>query len=198
MAKTRRSGQDEAKKARTGQLFPKKPGQDGGQPSCRKQGLEPKTYGLKSYDRTTEPNSQLRKLPDIDQLADFCDLTPRNSLESNRFLFSLKAGSPTANKSPRTAWQDPPKDRESKPLRAGWTPKEQERRRQQTSSPESGQRTGRGQAKSARQGQRLSVAAVFAIAYEKVAPPRGTVQGKYIHLFGCESGSFFPLGGSKA
>jgi len=187
MAKTRRSGQDGAKKSQDRTAFSKKARtgpEDGGQPSCRKQGFEPKTYGLNSHDLTTEPNSQLRKLPDINRFADFWYLTPRKSLESNRFLFSLKAGSPTAKKSPRTAWQDPPKDRESRPLRAGWTPKEQERRRQQTSCPESGQRTGRGQLKSARQGQRLSVAAVFAIAASR---NRDTSVLRVTQMFTCRN-----------
>ena len=73
-AMARRDGQDRTgqKKARTGQLFPKKQGQDGRQPSCRKQGFEPKTYGLKWHDSTTEPGSHLRKLPVIDRKVDFC------------------------------------------------------------------------------------------------------------------------------
>ena len=44
------------------------------------------------------------------------------------------------------------------------------RGKQAGSCPESGHRTGQGQAKSARQGQRLSVAAVFAIADELAGP----------------------------
>jgi len=46
MAKTRRSGQDGAKKSQT--------------------------YGLKWHDSTTEPGSHLRKLPVIDRKVDFC------------------------------------------------------------------------------------------------------------------------------